>query len=301
MGEKMKEEIKMTLQHQRSMTNKHSVVSLPYRGDGSDRPRHIPLPPQSLPLLWQWRLRKQWRYISFWSSEFLICVAGIEVGPVRQEFWGVWDRQGKQLWEKTRLYPKAVKMRPNGVQVQEKEVAIDLDFTENSGFEVVTPVGHAYTWTRKQLLPTTGTVRLGGKTHTLNGTMLIDDNAGYHPRHTRWQWSGGAGKATTGEEIGWIVIVGLNDDPQVSEQTVWVNGVPRQVGPVQFADDLSSLSFSEGTHLTFTQEAVRQRNDNLLLVRSAYAQPFGSFHGTLPGGLEIAEAYGVMEWHDAVW
>ncbi len=284
-----------------SIINPNSVLAMPYRSDGSDRPSHIPLPPESLPVLRGWRLRKQWRYVSFWSADFLICVASIEVGPVRQEFWGVWDRQHQQLWEKTRLYPRSVKMQPNRAQVHEKDVTIDLAFTENNGFEVVTPVGDAYTWTRKQLLPTTGTLRLGTLTYTLNGSMLIDDNAGYHPRHTRWQWSGGAGKATTGEEIGWSVIVGLNDHPEISEQTVWVNGIPRQVGPVTFTDDLSSLSFAEGTTLTFTREAVRQRNDNLFFIKSAYAQPFGSFQGTLPGGFEIAEAYGVMEWHDAVW
>jgi hypothetical protein len=291
----------MSPHERRAVANPYAVLEMPYRGDGSDRPPHIPLPPQRLPLVWTWRLRKQWRYVSFWSSDFLICVARIQVGPVPQEFWGVWDRRGKQLWEKTRLYPKAVTMKPDKAEVRERDVTIDLTFTENRGFEVVTPVGSAYTWTRKQLLPTTGTVRLGNQTHTLNGTMLIDDNAGYHPRHTRWQWSGGAGKATTGEDIGWSVIVGLNDDPYVSEQTVWVNGVPRQVGPVTFADNLSSLTFAEGQTLTFTQEAVRQRNDNLILVRSAYAQPFGSFQGMLPCGLEIEEAYGVMEWHEAVW
>lgn len=291
----------MTIQHHNAIVSSRSVLEMPYRGDGSDRPRHIPLPPESLPLLWGWRLRKQWRYISFWSAEFLICVAHIEVGPVRQEFWGVWDRQGKQLWEKTRLYPNAVKHQPNRVEVREREVTIELAFTENKGFEVVTPVGNAYTWTRKQLLPTTGALRLGNKTHAVRGTMLIDDNAGYHPRHTRWHWSGGAGKATTGEEIGWSVIVGLNDHSTVNEQTVWVNGVPQQVGAVTFANDLSSLTFADGNRLTFTQEAVRQRNDNLILVRSAYSQPFGSFQGTLPGGYKIAEAYGVMEWHEAVW
>jgi hypothetical protein len=279
----------------------YPLLLTPYRGDGTDRPTHIPLPPKPLPLLWGGRLRKQWRYVSFWSPEFLICAANISVGPVRQEFWGVWDRQARRLYEKTRLYPRAVTMRPNSAQVNERDLSIKLNFTEDRGFEVITPSGPAYTWTRKQLLPTGGTLRLGDTTYTLDGTMLIDDNAGYHPRHTRWHWSGGAGKATTGEEIGWSVIVGLNDDPAVSEQTVWVNGVPRQVGPVTFADGLSSFTFSEGPTLTFMQESVRQRRDNLLLVRSEYRQPFGGFRGTLPGGLEIAEAYGVMEWHDAVW
>jgi hypothetical protein len=30
---------------------------------------------------------------------------------------------------------------------------------------------------------------------------LIDDNAGYHPRHTRWQWCGGAGEDSQGRSV----------------------------------------------------------------------------------------------------
>jgi len=40
---------------------------------------------------------------------------------------------------------------------------------------------------------------------------------------------------------------------------------------------------------------------NLLVMRSHYRQPFGTFAGTLPGGVELAEGYGVMEEHDVLW
>lgn len=36
-------------------------------------------------------------------------------------------------------------------------------------------------------------------------------------------------------------------------------------------------------------------------MRSSYAQPFGTFTGTLPGGVTLAEGLGVLERHDAVW
>ena len=55
----------------------------------------------------------------------------------------------------------------------------------------------------------------------------------------------------------------------------------------------------DGTPLS--PEATRRRQENLLLIRSAYRQPFGTFTGTLPGGLVLREAHGVMEWHDAIW
>jgi hypothetical protein len=38
-----------------------------------------------------------------------------------------------------------------------------------------------------------------------------------------------------------------------------------------------------------------------LLVRSSYRQPFGSFSGSLPGGVELAAGLGVLEEHDVYW
>ena len=43
------------------------------------------------------------------------------------------------------------------------------------------------------------------------------------------------------------------------------------------------------------------QGDNLLIVRSDYSAPFGSFSGTLPGGVELATGLGVMEHHRARW
>ena len=70
---------------------------------------------------------------------------------------------------------------------------------------------------------------------------------------------------------------------------------------MRFAPDLSGVEFSDGGRLWFRSEAIRRRDDNLLLIRSRYEQPFGTFSGRLPGGLELAEGYGVMERHDAAW
>jgi Domain of unknown function (DUF2804), C-terminal len=55
----------------------------------------------------------------------------------------------------------------------------------------------------------------------------------------------------------------------------------------------------DGLH--FEPEAERKRHENLLMIRSSYRQPFGTFRGQLPGGLRLAEGYGVMEQHDAWW
>src|SRR5205085_25070 len=46
---------------------------------------------------------------------------------------------------------------------------------------------------------------------------------------------------------------------------------------------------------------ARARQDNLVIVRSSYRAPFGTFAGTLPGGTELARGSGVMEHHSARW
>lgn len=279
-----------------------------YRGNGTDRPTDIPLPPTRLPLLYGGRLRKHWRYVSIWSSEISVCAANVYVGPVPQEFWAVWHRKTGRLLEHTRLWTGRVHVPVgNGiVRVRDGEVSIDIQLDENDNdpgkFEVVTREGAAYTWTRKWAgIRAYGTVKIGAETIRVEAQALIDDNAGYHPRHTQWRWSGGAGMDISGRKIAWSVIVGLNDSEHNSERTVWVDGAAQEVGRVKFADDLSWVAFSEGGQLNFTPEATRQRRDNLILIRSAYRQPFGTFNGTLPGGIEIAEAYGVMEYHEALW
>ncbi|HEY0739398.1 MAG TPA: DUF2804 family protein [Herpetosiphonaceae bacterium] len=278
-----------------------AMLDRPYRGDGTDQPQHLPLPPAPLPLFFGGRLRKMWRYVSIWSADLMVCAGSIEVGPVRQEFWAVWDRGGQRLWERTRFLPCCVQLPPGRVLVQDGGVTIDVALDENTGLQVVTPTGRAYTWTRKQIVRAHGSITLHGVSRRVEAVALIDDNAGYHPRHTHWYWSGGAGLDQHGRSVAWSLIVGLNDSPVSSERTIWIDGVPHEVGPVRFTGDLSAVAFAEGGALGFTAEAVRQRRDNLVLIRSEYRQPFGRFAGTLPGDLRLRDAFGVMEEHTAVW
>ena len=77
---------------------------------------------------------------------------------------------------------------------------------------------------------------------------------------------------------------------------MWVEGEPHAVAHQEFADDLSAVG-----GLRFTEWSAREENVNLILMRSRYRQPFGTFEGELPGGLRLAEGYGVMEEHDVHW
>ena len=179
----------------------------------------------------------------------------------------------------------------------ERDVQIDLELDETEGVETVCPSGESYAWTRKQGgIRVRGVVVIRGEPQPIDARGVIDDTAAYYERHTSWRWAAGVGIARDGRELAWNLVSGVNDPPQSSERTVWVDGAPSEVGACVFADDLSAVG-----DLAFHAESERERHENLLLIRSSYRQPFGTFSGSLGGGIELAEGYGVMEDHDVWW
>jgi hypothetical protein len=91
-------------------------------------------------------------------------------------------------------------------------------------------------------------------------------------------------------------VTGVHDALRGSERTVWVSGAASEVPPATFAPELDAVG-----HLRFTAEAERARHDDVVVFASDYRQPFGTFSGTLPGGVELAEGFGVMERHAVRW
>ncbi|MGH2979677.1 MAG: DUF2804 domain-containing protein, partial [Solirubrobacterales bacterium] len=232
----------------------------------------------------------------------MLCVADARIGPVAQRWWAV-VTPGGELHGRTTVGRGGVMVVSGAAAVMTDEVKIALVLQESGGVEVASPTsaGH-YIWTRKQAdVPARGIVDIRGRWQPLDGVAFVDDSAGYHDRHTAWKWSAGNGLTSDGRAVSWNLVTGVHDAPHDSERTVWVDRKPSEVGPVTFARDLSRVSFSEGGSLQFTEWAAREEGMNLLLMRSRYRQPFGTFSGTLPGGIELAQGYGVMEDHDVLW
>jgi hypothetical protein len=158
-------------------------------------------------------------------------------------------------------------------------------------------------WTRKQAgVRAHGTLALdGGVPRPVEALAVIDDTAGYHARVTEWWWAAGVGVGSGGRPLAFNLVSGVNDPPSGSERAVWVAGVAHETPPVRFASDLSAIEAQDGSTLRFTPEAEREHHDNLLIVRSDYRAPFGTFAGQLPGGIALADGLGVMEHHRARW
>ena len=231
-----------------------------------------------MPLLRSGRPLKRWRYVAVYSPELMLCVGDARIAGIPQRWWAVALPDGR-LFEGSRL---------DG----------SLSFGEGQSIEVLSPHGRSCIWTRKTAgVQVKGTVRAGGLSFDVDGPYgFIDESAGYHARRTTWRWSAGVGRLRDGRPVAWNLVDGVHDAAVDSERTVWVEGVPHEVPPVAFAGDLSAVG-----DLRFTEWCAREDHTNLLVMRSDYRQPFGSFAGALPGGLELESGYGVMEWHDVRW
>jgi Protein of unknown function (DUF2804) len=252
-----------------------------------------PRPPARMPLLRRGRPLKRWRYVAVYRPDVMVCVGDARVAGIPQHWWAIALPDGTLIEGSG-----GIELTPGCVRVGAGEVEISLALEEGPGVEVVSPSGRAWIWTRKQApVPARGVVRAGSRTWTVDGPdAFIDDSAGYHERHTVWRWSAGIGRGVGGEHVAWNLVTGVHDAPSASERTVWVDGEPAEVGPVDFADDLSRVG-----DLTFTRWSAREDHTRRLFFRSDYLQPFGSFEGELPGGVRLESGYGVMEWHDVRW
>jgi hypothetical protein len=271
--------------------------SLPWRGDGSRRPPGIALPPARMPPMRARRPLKSWRYVAVFGPDVILCAAHASVGGVPQRFWAVWDRAAGELHEATRMRSGALALPESALLVRDRETSIDL-LLESAGetVEVVSPHGRSYIWTRKRPVRARGTIRAGDRALRVDAPALVDDSAGYHARRTAWDWSAGAGRTTDGRAVAWNLVAGIHDAPTASERTVWVEGVASEPPPVTFSAALDAVD-----GLRFSAEAQRERRDRMLVMSSRYLQPFGTFSGMLPGGIRLAEGFGVMERHDARW
>jgi hypothetical protein len=299
------------------------LETLPWRGPGPDRPDDLPLPPGRMPLRFAGVNRKRWRYLGAFSDEAMVCAARVSVGPASQTFWVIWDRAERKLVERTVMRLPGARgevwsedgdggavdnapddgatVRIQATHPQDGAVTGFLRAGGGSWAECVCPNGErGFVWTRKRVVPVEIDIRFGDRRLRCSARGIEDESAGYHPKHTVWSWSAGVGTLADGREVGWNLVEGVNDPEERSERAIWVDGEPFEPGPCKF-DGLDAISFGDGSQIVCTSEAERSRVEKRGPISYSYRQPFGTFAGTLPGGLELARGLGVMESHDAHW
>jgi Protein of unknown function (DUF2804) len=225
-----------------------------------------------MPLWLRGRPRKRWRWVGVFGDQALAFAAVVELGPAGMTFWGVWDRERRRLYERTcRSAPwrrPEVVMEGPRARIASPQCSAMIELGGGEAIESICPNGEGgYTWTRKLAgVPASGWARVGGRTLSLDGHGVEDVSAGYHPRHTVWQWSAGVGVGAGGESLGWNLVEGINDPLCNSERAIWVDGRPSEPEPVIF-EGLEAIRFAEGSL----------------------------------EGIELRSGLGVMESHDVLW
>jgi hypothetical protein len=255
-----------------------------------------------MPLRSMGQTRKRWRYVGFYSPRLMLCAARAEVGPLGQCFWALWDRDGGRSYANTRLRPGSSEVRMEGAEIaiEARELRARLLLGDCAPVESICPSGSGWGWTRKRAgVPVGATIETADGRWELDGHGVDDQSAGYQQRKTSWHWSAGVGLATDGRPVAWNLVEGINDPAASSERAIWTNGEPAEPAPVSF-QGLRAVEFAGGARLNFEPGSERVRNDNFLVFRSSYRHLFGDFSGSLDG-VELAEGFGVMEQHDAVW
>jgi len=170
---------------------------------------------------------KRWRYVGVFGDEVMACFGVVRIGVLPQAFWAVLDAGGMR--ERTRFAPRAVDLRDGVVRVRDvADLRVEPD---GEAIAVTNRHGAQDIWTRKTPARARGT--LAGVVVDL--PALIDDSAGYHARVTDWEWAAGAGTTADGRDVRWNLVTGIHDGATGSERRVWVDGAPREVGPVTFS------------------------------------------------------------------
>ena len=49
---------------------------------------------------------KRWRYVGLFGEQLMACAALVQVGPARQSFWALYERDEGRLRQRTRLLPR---------------------------------------------------------------------------------------------------------------------------------------------------------------------------------------------------
>lgn len=151
-------------------------------------------------------------------------------------------------------------------------------------------------------------IRTAAAQVAVTGGAWRDWTLGAQDRDTTWRWAAAAGSADDGRRVGLNVSTGMNG-AGAGEDVVWWDGAPHPLvltelgpaGPRMSGDwQLSGPDWS----LAVASAGARAADENLLVVRSRYVQPVGTFTGTLPDpdGIPVpVHLVGVTEDHVARW
>jgi hypothetical protein len=290
---------------------------------------------------------KRWVYVAIATDEAWLTIAIVRTGYAATAFVYVYDRAGnRMLVERSALGPapiarvaadfhaqgevarfalgaKRITITRRGasldVEVRMGDLTIDASIDESAGPPAITAIarlgdGLIDATEKRALLAVRGTARSGSREIALDGaTAGYDYTHGLLPRHTKWRWGFGLGRAggrgSSGEPFAFNVVQGFVGQ---AECAAFCGVSPGEVTPIaepRFEFDLEhpmrpwKIS-GKGIDLTFEPGAIHAQTTQLVIVRSRFVQPVGSFTGTIRvrgRDIRLEGLPGVVEDQDTLW
>ena len=270
------------------------------------RRRGWPVPPAGMPLLRGRRPLKRWRYVGLYGPDVMLCVGAARVGDRAAQLLGG-DRAGRPL---LRAHDAVARRRASRRGLRRGRRRATRASSSSSRRSRATsrsrssrPSGAHYIWTRKQLMRARGVLEAGG-------APARDRPGGLRRRQRRISRAphrSGSGRPASGSRAAASASRGTSSPAsttrrQDSERTVWVDGRPAEAPPVDFAADLDSIESRDGSRAASSRSGARARTTRTCCCfAAATGSRSARSPGALPGGVELAEGYGVMEDHDVFW
>lgn len=164
-------------------------------------------------------------------------------------------------------------------------------------------------YSTKALMPMSGFLKIGDETVDFSGPDsmgVLDDHKGYYPYRLRYDWVIGFGLDAKGRRVGFNLTDNDVKEPERNnENCMWVGGRTFSLPPVRVTRPRGVyepwvIQDTEGlVDLTFQPETKFDIRLNLLVLRTDYSGPFGSFKGFVRSGdgekIEAATVYGIGE------
>jgi len=284
--------------------------------------------------------RKRWVYAAVATEEMWFSLAIVRTGYAATAFAFAYDLQGNRMMlDRTVLGPPGVArvsddfhqqgevarfaMGATKLTVTRRGTTLDLEVRmgdlqldaavdEQTGPPAITAIarlgeGLVNGTEKRALLGVRGRGRIGNREVVLDdGTAGYDYTHGLLPRHTQWRWAFALGKTLTGEPFGFNLVQGFVGE---AECAAFLGNEVFPIAEPRFELDVKDPMkpwrlVGDGIDLAFRPGGVHEQHTNLLVVKSRFVQPVGTFRGTLQvAGREVAVdgLPGVVEDQDVVW
>lgn len=284
--------------------------------------------------------RKRWLYLALASEEVWVSLAVVRTGYAATAFGFAYDLAKKtMLVDRTILGPTAVARVADGphedgaiarfslgrsnivfaragsrmdVRAHLGELEVEATLDESAAppsVSAIAPLGDGLVnaTEKRALSRVTGHARIAGRTFDLaRATAGWDYTHGLLPRHTRWHWAFALGTTDSGAPIAFNVVEGFVGE---AECAAFFDGKVHPIAEPRFEMDVERPTLpwklrGEGIDLSFSPGAVHAQHTKLVVIRSRFIQPVGTFEGTLRiGGREVrVEGLpGVVEDQDVLW